>query len=30
MSDAVKDFDILVTSLSVLYNYFNDSTKLIF
>jgi len=30
MSDAAKDFDILATSLSVLHNYFDGSTKLFF
>jgi len=30
MSYAAKNFDILATSLSVPYNYFNNSTKLIF
>jgi len=30
MSNAAKDFDILATSLSVLHNYFDGSTKLIF
>jgi len=30
MSNAAKSFDILVTSLSVLHNYFNSSTKLFF
>jgi len=30
MSNAVKSFDILATSLSVLYNYFDSSTKLLF
>jgi len=30
MNDAAKSFDILVTSLSVLHNYFDDSTKLHF
>ena len=28
MSDATKKFDLLTTSLSVLYNYFDSSTKL--
>jgi len=28
MSNAPKNFDILATSSSVLYNYFNSSTKL--
>jgi len=28
MSSAVKSFDILTTSLSVLHNYFNGITKL--
>jgi len=30
MSDAAKNFDILATSLSVLHNYFDSSTKLLF
>jgi len=30
MSNAVKSFDILVTKLSILYNYFDSSTKLFF
>jgi len=30
MSNAVKNFDILATSLSVLHNYFASSTKLLF
>jgi len=30
MSNAAKNFDILATSLSVLYNYFGNSTKLLF
>jgi len=30
MSNAAKNFDILATSLSVLYNYFDSSTKLLF
>jgi len=30
MSNAVKNFDILTTSLSVLRNYFDNSTKLLF
>jgi len=30
MSDAAKNFDILATDLSVLHNYFNSSTKLLF
>jgi len=30
MSNAVKNFDILATDLSVLYNYFDSSTKLLF
>jgi len=30
MSNAVKNFDILATSLSVLNNYFNSSTKSLF
>jgi len=30
MSNAVKNFDILTTSLSVLRNYFDSSTKLLF
>jgi len=30
ISNTTKNFDILTTSLSVLYNYFNNSTKLIF
>jgi len=29
MSNAAKTFDILATSLSVLHNYFNSSTKLL-
>ena len=28
MSNAAKSFDILVISLNILYNYFNDLTKL--
>jgi len=28
MSNSIKSFDVLTTSLSVLYNYFNDPTKL--
>jgi len=28
MSNATKSFDILATSLGVLYNYFDDLTKL--
>jgi len=28
MSNVAKSFDILVTSLRVLYNYFDSSTKL--
>jgi len=30
MSNAAKNFDILATSLSVLHNYFDSSTKLPF
>jgi len=30
MSDAAKNFDIVATSLSVLRNYFDGSTKLFF
>jgi len=30
MSNAAKNFDILATGLSVLHNYFNSSTKLLF
>jgi len=30
MSNAAKNFDILVTSLSVLHNYFDNLTKLLF
>jgi len=30
MINAAKDFDILATSLSVLYHYFDSSTKLFF
>jgi len=30
MSNAAKSFDILATSLSVLHNYFDSSTKLLF
>jgi len=30
MSNAVKNVDILATSLSVLHNYFNSPTKLLF
>jgi len=30
MSDVTKNFDILETSLNVLHNYFNSSTKLYF
>jgi len=30
MSNAAKNFDILAMNLSVLYNYFNSSTKLLF
>jgi len=30
MSNAAKNFDILATSLSVLHNYFDSSTKLLF
>jgi len=30
MSNAAKNVDILTTSLSVLHNYFDSSTKLIF
>jgi len=30
MSNAAKNFDILATSLSVLHNYFDNSTKLLF
>jgi len=30
MSNAAKNFDILTTNLSVLHNYFNSSTKLLF
>jgi len=30
MNNATKNFDILVTSLSILHNYFDSSTKLLF
>jgi len=30
LSNAAKNFYILATSLSVLYNYFDSSTKLLF
>jgi len=30
MNNAAKNFNILATSLSVLHNYFDSSTKLIF
>jgi len=30
MSNATKNFDILATGLSVLHNYFDSSTKLLF
>jgi len=30
MNNAVKNFDILPTSLSVLHNYFDSSKKLLF
>jgi len=30
MSNAAKNFYILATNLSVLYNYFDSSTKLLF
>jgi len=30
MSNATKNVDILATSLSVLHNYFDSSTKLLF
>jgi len=30
ISNAVTNFDILVTCLSILHNYFNNSTKLLF
>jgi len=30
MSEATKKFDILATNLSVLHNYFDRSTKLLF
>jgi len=30
MNDTAKNFDILTTSLSVLHNYFDSSTKLLF
>jgi len=30
MSNAAKDVNIIATSLSVLYNYFNSSTKSFF
>jgi len=30
ISNAAKNFDILATSLSVLHNYFDRSTKLLF
>jgi len=30
MSNAAKKFDILATSLSILHNYLNNSTKLLF
>jgi len=30
MRNATKNFDILTTSLNVLHNYFDNSTKLLF
>jgi len=30
MSNAAKNFDILATNLSVLYNYFDNSIKLLY
>jgi len=30
MSNAAKNYDILVTGLNVLHNYFDSSTKLLF
>jgi len=30
MSNARKNFDILIDGLSILHNYFNSSTKLFF
>jgi len=30
MNNSAKNFDILATSLSVLHNYFDSSTKLFF
>jgi len=30
MSNAAKNFDISATSLSILHNYFDSSTKLLF
>jgi len=30
MSNAIKNFDSLATSLSVLHNYFDSATKLLF
>jgi len=30
MNNAVKNFNVLTISLSVLYNYFDSSTKLLF
>jgi len=30
MNNAAKNFDILATSLSVLHNYLDSSTKLLF
>jgi len=30
MSNAVKNFDILVISLNILHNYFDDPNKIIF
>jgi len=30
MSNAAKSFNILATSLSVLHNYYDSSTKLLF
>jgi len=30
MINAAKNFDILATGLSVLHNYFDNSTKLLF
>jgi len=30
MSNAVKNFDILATNLSVLHNYFDSLTKLLY